>query len=293
MKLCLSCRREFASHGWVCPECGFSPEERQGFKCFSPELANQGNSFDVRSFEGLSRVEEKSFWFPPRNRLILWALEHYFPRCHSFMEMGCGTGFVLKGLLSAKPNLHLLGTDIYVEGLAAARKRLPTSVELVQADGLSLPFRDEFDVVGAFDVVEHIDDHVGVLKEIRRAVRPGGGVMVIVPRHQFMWSRVDDLAQHKRRYSQRLLNETARQAGLQIIRTLTFATWTFPFQMASRLFAKQKGDTLAEVLELHMHPLVHGSFKTLLDAEFKTLKRGVNYPFGASLMLIARRPLGD
>ncbi|MBF0353627.1 MAG: class I SAM-dependent methyltransferase [Alphaproteobacteria bacterium] len=292
MKLCLSCQHEFSGHDWACPGCGFAPEERQGFKCFSPELAEQGNSFDVKSFEGLARVEEKSFWFPPRNRLILWALGHYFPHCHSFMEMGCGTGYVLKGLREAWPNLHLLGTDIYVEGLATARKRLPGPVELIQADGMSLPFRNEFDVVGAFDVVEHIDDDVGVLQEMARAVRPGGGVMVIVPQHKFMWSRVDDLAQHKRRYSRRQLNEAARKAGLQIIRTMTFAAWTFPFQMASRMLSKQKGDTLAEVLELHMHPLVHGSFKLMLDAEFNTLRRGVNYPFGASLMLVARRPLG-
>jgi SAM-dependent methyltransferase len=66
-------------------------------------------------------------------------------------------------------------------------------------------YRDEFDTIGAFDVIEHIEDDVGAMREIYRALKPGGGFMIIVPQHMFLWSRVDDLAFHKRRYARREL----------------------------------------------------------------------------------------
>ena len=288
MQLCLSCRSEFSGDGWVCPSCGFAPEQRSGFRCFAPALADQGGSIDVASFEGLATAEDSSFWFPPRNRLITWALGQYFPAAASFLELGCGTGYVLSGVGRAFPHLTLTGADIYVQGLERARRRLPAA-ELIQVDGLDLPYRRQFDVAGAFDVVEHIDDDVGALTQMKLAVKPGGGIMVIVPRHRFLWSRIDDLAAHRRRYSRAMLETAARAAGLEIVRILSFAAWTLPLQMASRILGKPKGATLAEALELHMPAPLQRALEAVLDAERATIRAGVDYPFGASLMLIAKR----
>lgn len=289
MHFCLSCATEHAQADWICPHCGFTPETRSGFRCFSPALADQGGSFDVASFEGLAKAEDSSFWFPPRNRLINWALGHYFPQASSFLELGCGTGYVLSGVKRAFPKMSVTGADIYVEGLERARRRLPDT-ELIQVDGLALPYRSHFDVAGAFDVVEHIDDDVGALEQMKLSVKPGGGVMVVVPQHKFLWSRIDDLAAHRRRYSRAMLEQAAQAAGLEVVRILSFAAWTLPLQMASRMVSKPKGDTLAEALELHMPALLQRFLEAVLDLEQATIRAGVNYPFGASLMLIAKRP---
>lgn len=94
MKLCLACGRSFDAHYWTCLECGQSPQ-RDEFLSFAPALAARNETFDARWFPALAGREAGSFWFRGRNRLIVWALRRYFPSARSFLEVGCGTGFVL------------------------------------------------------------------------------------------------------------------------------------------------------------------------------------------------------
>ena len=145
-----------------------------GFMVFCPKHAFENAGFDGKYFEKLARVEEGSFWFRSRNRLILWALHNYFPNARNFFEIGCGTGFVITGIRNRFPEMQVSGSEIFLAGLPYARQRLP-DVSLFQMDARAIPFFDEFDVIGAFDVLEHIEEDHLVLKEMFEAVRPGGG----------------------------------------------------------------------------------------------------------------------
>ena len=122
---------------------------------FAPELVAPGESFPKSSFHLLPEWEQRSFWFRSRNKLVIWALQRYLPHARNFLEVGCGTGFVLQGLRAARPELELTAAELFVEGLEVTRERVPDAT-LIQADARRLPFRDEFDVVGAFDVLEHV-----------------------------------------------------------------------------------------------------------------------------------------
>ena len=97
--------------------------------------------------------------------------------------------------------MTVTGADIFTKGLIFAEERLQGRAHFLQLNALDLPFRKEFDVIGAFDVIEHIDDDVAALKEIHKALKPGGGILMTVPRHMFLWSAVDTTAHHKCRYS--------------------------------------------------------------------------------------------
>lgn len=289
MRRCLSCGAVFEADAWRCPACGFEPERRQGYICFAPGLMSDATAFDVESFIELAKLEDRSFWFPLRNSLILWALEKYFPSARSFFELGCGTGVVLKAIAERTPDMELSGGDVYVEGLAHAEQRLGTRASLMQVDGTNLPFRDAFDVVGAFDVIEHIDDDVAAMRELYRATKPGGGALVIVPRHMFLWSAVDDLAQHKRRYSGGELRQKMVAAGFTVVRQLTFGALTLPLQYLSRRHLQTKGPRLSDVLELSIPAYQQVILEALLRLDQIPVRLGVNYPFGASLMTIARK----
>ena len=74
-----------------------------GHLAFAPELAEKSEGFDASSFGRLAELELGSFWFRSRNRLLCWALEHYFPDATNFLEIGCGTGFVLAGIKKRCP----------------------------------------------------------------------------------------------------------------------------------------------------------------------------------------------
>lgn len=290
MKRCVACTRTYDGADWTCPACGHAPEVHAGFPCLAPHLLKAGDAFDARSFDGLAKLEEGSFWFGPRNRLIGWAFSRYFPDAKTFFEIGCGTGIVLKQLAAERPNLSVHGADIFVEGLPHAAERVGQRASFIQVDALNLPFDREFDAVGAFDVIEHIDDDARALKELWRTVKPGGGAMIIVPRHKFLWSRVDELAQHKRRYSGRELAARMREAGFEIVRQLIFGMLTLPLQVISRRLLPQKGERLVDLLELNQPAWQTALLKALLWLDQIPIRMGVNYPCGASLLVIARRP---
>jgi SAM-dependent methyltransferase len=162
-------------------------------------VAHAGDGFAAGYFEHLAKLEAGHFWFENRNRLILWAMDRFLSTGNSFLEIGCGTGFVLSAIQARYPKLRLAGSEVLVNGLAFARTRLP-DVELFQMDARSMPFENEFDGIGAFDVLEHIEEDITVLKEVRKSLVPGGTLVISVPQHQFLWSAVDTHSFHKRRY---------------------------------------------------------------------------------------------
>jgi len=212
VKICPDCQHRFDTPGWQCPDCGCVPPQVGGFFAFAPDLAHLNDGFPADGFDRLVRIEDGSFWFRSRNKLITWALGKYFPGARDFLEIGCGTGFVLRGIRQAFPGLQLSGAEIYSTGLVHAAQRLP-GVDLFQMDARAMPFDDEYEVIGAFDVLEHILEDQQVLEQMFRAVKPGGGIILTVPQHRFLWSRIDDHSNHVRRYAASQLVGEVRQAS--------------------------------------------------------------------------------
>jgi ubiquinone/menaquinone biosynthesis C-methylase UbiE len=217
--------------------------------------------------------------------LIAWALGRYLPRASSFLEVGCGNGFVLAGLQACRPDLRIAGTDLYAEGLRTARMRLP-HVPLVQADACHLPIARKYDAVGIFDVLEHIDDDRRVLNELFRVLQPGGGLLVTVPQHRVLWSPMDDLACHRRRYSRRELIEKVSSAGFRITRVSSFVSLLLPIMFAAR-FGRQKADVDGE---LNLPRGLDRALQGVMDIERALIRMGVSWPAGGSLLLVGTRP---
>jgi SAM-dependent methyltransferase len=233
MKVCLACEARFESDGWVCPECGASPPG-DGFLRFSLTAGSAADAFPEQSFAHLPKQEEASFWFRSRNELIGWALRTYFPHARSFFELGCGTGVVLAELSARWPDVSFAGGEPFAAGLEIARARV-SEVPLYQLDGRRLPFDEEFDVVGAFDVLEHVDEDDTVLAQMFQATKPGGGILVTVPQHPWLWSAVDEFSRHRRRYSSRGLVDKVELAGFQLLGKTSFVSLLLPVLALSRL----------------------------------------------------------
>jgi SAM-dependent methyltransferase len=244
--------------------------------------------FDERSFEHLPQAEERSFWFRSRNSLIVWALRRYFPAARSMLEVGCGTGFVLAGVRQAFPEMRLVGGELFQAGLTVAAQRVPDA-ELLELDARNLPFQDEFDVVGAFDVLEHINEDERVLAELHAALHPGGGLLVTVPQHPRLWSAVDAYSQHVRRYTRRELLAKVRRAGFELVHCTSFVSFLLPVLAASRL--RFRGDKAFDPLsEYGSPPFVDSALGWVLAAERALIKSGLPLPAGGSLLVVARRP---
>jgi SAM-dependent methyltransferase len=282
--VCLACAARFESEEWTCPECGWAPE-RNGFLRFLDDQSL--DTFPDESFDHLPAQEERSFWFRGRNRLIDWALRLYFPDARSFFELGCGTGVVLAALRASRPDLSLAGGEPFTGGLDVARSRLP-DVPLYQLDGRRLPFEREFDVVGAFDVLEHVDEDEEVLAQMHQATRPGGGVLVSVPQHPWLWSAVDEYSFHRRRYTAKQLVERVERAGFRVVHKTSFVSLLLPAVALSRRRERGK-ETYDPNTEYALPDAVERLFGAAMTAERKLIQLGVSFPAGSSLLVAAER----
>jgi SAM-dependent methyltransferase len=242
--------------------------------------------YDVDLYEAIAEAEPDSFWFRARNRLIVSTLRRHFPEARSLLEVGCGTGFVLAALHEAFPGMRLVGSELFAEGLEIARRRLP-DVELVQLDAREMPFEAEFDVVGSFDVLEHVSEDEQALAGMRRALCVGGGLVLLVPQHPRLWSEMDVVAHHVRRYTRRELGAKVERAGFDVVGTSSFVSALLPAMVLSRAARRAFRRPYDAVAELKPGAL-NGVFERILDGERRLIERGWSLPAGGSLLLVAR-----
>lgn len=287
MKRCLACDLRHDATD-ACPACGHVPARLNGFPAYAPELAQGGGGFAARHFADLVRLEENSFWFRARNRLILWALEKYAANFGSLLEIGCGTGYVLSAIARRFPERRVVGSEVFVSGLGFAAARLPGG-EFLQMDARHLPFAEEFDVVGAFDVLEHIVEDERVLNQVCAALKPRGLLFLTVPQHAWLWSAVDVQACHVRRYGAAELRRKVEAAGFEVLRSSSFVSTLLPAMMWSRLLKKTAPAGADAPAELAPPRWLDSLFFGLLRAELALIRRGLDFPLGGSRLLIARK----
>lgn len=288
MKKCLSCNANFPLSDSCCPACGAKPEIQDGFPAYAPALAQAGAGFKAGYFEDLARLEAGYFWFRARNRLIIWALGKYCPEFRTFFEIGCGTGYVLSGIAQAFPKALIQGAELFTAGLAFAAARQPT-ISFMQMDARHVPFVDEFDAIGAFDVLEHIEEDGEVLKQMFAALKPGGTMLLTVPQHKWLWSPIDDYACHVRRYTARELHAKVKDAGFEILRSTSFVSCLLPALWVSRFVQNDKRKEVDATAEFRISPLLNKILETILGAEVAMIRRGVNFRLGGSRLIVARK----
>lgn len=285
MKICLGCNTRFNDSGWLCPVCGYVPENQKGYMCFSNNLFD---GFEAGYFEDLFSLEDKNFWFSSRSNLILWILKEFFSSADKLLEIGCGTGYVLSSIQREYPDLKLYGSDIFIDGLVFAKQRL-NNVELFQMDARNIVFDSEFDIIGAFDVIEHIKEDELVLSEIFKSLNQGGGLIITVPQHPFLWSNTDEIAYHVRRYTAKELRTKVERAGFKVERIISFVSLLFPLLVISRLKNRIKKGKVDPCEEFNISPIFNKVLTDILSLERFFIKKGISFPFGGSLLLVARK----
>jgi len=288
MKICLKCDEVFSSNGWICSACGYEPARLNDMEVHAPEFANTGGGFKAEYFSELAQLESSNFWFQARNELILWALRKYQPNASTFLEVGCGTGFVLSGIARTFPKLTLSGSEIFLAGLSHAAKRVPAA-HFIQMDARRVPFVEEFDAIGAFDVLEHIEEDEKVLAQLYRAIKPGGVLLLTVPQHPWLWSASDEYACHVRRYTCKELEQKVFTAGFGLLRSSSFVTSLLPAMMVSRVWQKQRTKEFDPAGELKINAALNKFFYGLMKLELTGIRAGMNFPVGGSRLIVAGR----
>ena len=288
MRLCLRCQEPLREDGWKCGACGHEPPLIDGFPAFAPELAASNEGYDAAYFDDLYALESRNYWFRARNALLAWVLRKYFADAHDFLEIGCGTGFVLSGVAAAMPQLAVHASEVSSAGLSYAVRRVPQA-QLFQMDARAIPYAEHFDIIGLFDVLEHIEGDAQVLTQAHRALRQGGGLIITVPQHKFLWSQYDEHAHHVRRYGAPELKAKVVQAGFRIVMMTSFVSLLLPLMLLSRLMRGTQRANFDVLAELRVGRVVNFLLESVLAFERALIMLGIRFPAGGSLLLIARR----
>lgn len=259
----------------------------KGIPLLAPEADHCSDAFDESRFAVLYELERDHFWFDARNHLIKWTLSTYFPHARLMLELGCGTGIVASAIEDEFPDLGVVASELHSLGAEFAKTRVRRA-EVIQMDGRRVLYDDEFDVVGAFDVLEHIVEDELVLAQLHRALKRHGGLLITVPQHRWLWSGVDAFAHHQRRYSQRSLADKVERAGFRVRRWTSFVSLLLPALLLSRKGIKEPDQVNPEA-ELRLSRATNMILKRVMDFERLLIRAGLSLPLGGSLLLVAEK----
>jgi SAM-dependent methyltransferase len=238
----------------------------------------------------MRRVEETHWWFVGRRKIIESFLERICAglkpssseQSLNILDVGCGTGANLE-MLSQFGKAE--GVDVSAEALEFCRERGLRQVKLGAAE--ALPYGDDsFDLVTGLDVVEHLDDDLAGLKEMRRVLRPDGRAVLFVPAFMFLWGVQDEISNHRRRYTMAGLKEAVRKAGFEIEHASYVNLSFFAPIFFGRLLMRVTGLRPASENNITIGAL-NGVLGKLFASE-RFLLRHLNFPFGVSIICVAR-----
>jgi SAM-dependent methyltransferase len=239
---------------------------------------------DRMIYDRIRELESDHWWFVGRRKVLRRLLGRVgAPANARILEVGCGAGGNVP-LLRDFGTVSALEPDDESRAYAAERLNLDIDTGRLP-DGL--PYAPEsFDLVCAFDVVEHVDDDAGSVAALARLVKPGGAILTTVPAYQWMWSHHDVLHHHKRRYLLPAYRALFEEAGLKVEVATYFNTLLFPAAAAQRTLKRLMGDQSAD--DAMPPPWLNRILAGVFSLEAPLAAAG-GLPFGLSIAVIARK----
>lgn len=241
-------------------------------------------SYPEHGAQHLARIESNHFWFTSRRRLILKILKQQLSIGARGLDIGCGSGF----------NADFLSTHgfptVGIDAHKIQRQPGPHTLGFVRGNIFSIEPHAEFDFVTLLDVIEHIEDDQKFLQHVTRFIKPGGFILITVPAFSWLWSSIDTVSGHYRRYNKIQLRTLAENADLLPKKQYYFYGSILPLYMLSRFMARfQDAKNVSEVESLPS-PLVNSTLKKILQAEELGLALG-GLPIGSSAFTLLRKKL--
>lgn len=236
-------------------------------------------------YDQMRVLQQDHWWFAARREILAAEIARLpLPKPARILEVGCGPGGNL-AMLQRFGEVKAIEPDAESRAYAAEHSGVEIKPGLLPQ---SIPeFGARFDLVAAFDVIEHVDDDAGAVAALGRLIQPGGFMIATVPAYRWMWSDHDAAHHHKRRYDLPAFRAVFEQGGLTVRRASHFNTLLFPPIAAVRL-AKNAARVAGTDEAMPPRPL-NSMLKALFGMERGLLAAG-DLPFGVSILLIAQRP---
>ena len=262
-------------------------------------VVHRDDEYDSREFAMLRRMQERHFWYRGRHRFLLDAVRRRIEAPARIVDLGGGCGGWVDYLAKRAdfPIEELALADSSQTALDLAADALPPHVSRLRVDLLNLPWSDRWTSAFLLDVIEHIPDHREALRQVYRALAPGGTLFITVPALRQFWTWNDDFARHQRRYHRRELMDLGVVCGYEVVDARYFMFLLSPLLLLSRAAAGRRiGQATEEerrALATKMHAVPPAPVNGVLAAAFgleTPLGRLVRFPWGTSLLAVLRKP---
>jgi SAM-dependent methyltransferase len=243
---------------------------------------------DEAELQAMLATDERHWWYRGRRRVVRAVLDDLALAAGArILDAGCGSGRMLDELAGYGA---VSGIDVSESAAAAARARGHEDIRVGPLE--TLPWENAtFDLVTAFDVIEHTPDDRSTLRELLRVTRPCGRALITVPAYQRLFSAHDVVNHHYRRYERATLFAAARAAGWEPERSTYFNSVLLAPAAAVRLAQRRHAHEPKARSDLALTPpRLNGLLELPLRAEAAWLRRGHGLPAGLSLLATLLAP---
>jgi SAM-dependent methyltransferase len=232
------------------------------------------------------RAEDRHWWYQGRRRVLERAIQRLdLPENARILDAGCGSG---RNMVELARHGAVTGVELSEASAQLARAR--AAGEVLEGSVMDMPFEHaSFDLAVSLDVIEHLQDDVDALRELRRVTKPGAALLVTVPAYQWLWSGHDEVNHHHRRYNRRTLLAAAESAGWRVERSTHFNSLLLPLAIVLRELERFKPSTTKSSLDLWIPPApLNWALRQPLHLEAAVIGRGGSIPAGLSLLAVFR-----
>lgn len=242
---------------------------------------------NIQEMEKMSSLEQTYWWHVGKTKIVAELIRPIAGNAQNLkiLDVGCGTGSLTKALTRFG---DVYGFDISETAANFCRQQGLDNIKV--GDIAGLPYDDNFaDIIVCSDVLEHMDDDIGALKELYRVLAPNGRLIITVPAHKFLWSIHDEALSHRRRYTRKELKYKLKLAGFETERETYSVTLLFPLIFLYRtwqvFFTRYE---LPETSYVNMPNYLNKLFLKTIEIE-TFLMRHMRLPIGVSINAVMRK----
>jgi 2-polyprenyl-3-methyl-5-hydroxy-6-metoxy-1,4-benzoquinol methylase len=230
--------------------------------------------------------QERHWWFTTKRNIVVDQIDRALDPKTSVrvLDVGCGSGLMIKVL---EKYGDVYGLDASEQCLEFCRKLGGANLCRGELPDLVPYLPNSFALITALDVIEHIDNDIGSLDKIFELLEAEGLLLLTVPALNFMWTRFDEVNNHKRRYSKNELHRKLVGAGFVVESISYYNSLLFPLAFVGRMYTKFFGSKSTSEVDPPM-PVVNWVFTKIFGLERYYLRR-FRFPIGLSLIAVARR----
>ena len=262
--------------------------EQDNIKIFDANISKNHLDYNALGLDNLYALEEKHFWFIARKEFILKNIQKYVEKSKKIIDIGAGTGNISR-YLKINGYRDISVGEMHLNGLRYAKSYGVN--ECYQFNLLDSPFKDEFDAICLFDVLEHIENDDLGIQNAYKTLKNEGYLVLTVPAHMWLWSRSDVVAGHKVRYTKKQLINKLKANNFDVIKARYFFISIVPLFILRTILKRDSVNYIKEEEykeEGLINPFINSILLFISRLENKLNSYLFNL-FGGSLLIIAKK----